>query len=88
MSVWVIDLCEDNLLRVEGAKEAAAELEHRLEQLFSGQDIASYRVYRQSCIKACRPCHQSGLIARVNNQLICGENNASAIENIISCIKI
>jgi len=88
MNVWVIDLCEENLLRVAGAKEAAAELERRLELLFASRDSATYKVYRQACVKACRPCHQNSLIARVNNSLVRGETHTEAIEKILASIVI
>lgn len=84
--MWIIDFCEDNLLRVEGAEEAAAELQRRLEERFPEAENRPYRIYRQRCIQACRPCHRTSLILRWNNTLIEAEQHEDVIAKVFAMI--
>ncbi|MGE5654199.1 MAG: hypothetical protein ACM3ZQ_08020 [Bacillota bacterium] len=77
--VWNIDLCEDNLRDAVDAREAV----ERLKEILAGYDI----IYtEQSCIHACRPCHEGALIVRLDDELITGETNEQVIDAVIALV--
>ncbi len=71
-----IDFCEDNLRSVAGAAETAEKIKAALRD-------TPLRFYTQRCINACRPCHRSSLILRLNDELIEAETNEEIMEKIL-----
>ncbi|MCE5196415.1 MAG: hypothetical protein LLG09_04705 [Negativicutes bacterium] len=79
MQCQTIDFCEDNLRTVAGAAQTAENIKTSLQN-------TPLRFYTQRCINACRPCHRSSLILRLNDELIEAGTNEEIMDKILKKI--